>query len=466
MGNSKSSSGGSSAPRGDGGGSRDHNNNNNGGSTRSLELEVPRTNHTPERNGRGNKRNRRPRRGSEEDSATESDVEATPQRPKISYWQMIRGGYNELVNAIIRPPRANYELEALGPPKFRLRGQRIIREDIELVNDRGLKLQCSHWKPYEQHEPMPCMIYLHGNASCRAEALECLPLILSAGITLFALDFSGSGMSDGKYISLGWFERDDVKTVVDHLRSKNEVTCIGLFGRSMGAVTALLHGDRDPSIACMVVDSTFSSLRQLSRELVDHAQVNLPRFAIGIALRMVRSSVKSRAGFDINKLEPIAHAEKCFIPCLFGAASGDKFIRPQHSQDVHDRFAGDKNIIIFDGDHNSARPRFFYDSVGVFLHNTMIAPFGSSASSTRTVPRFLGELGVGGDTYRMPAPLSSTGAGLGISVGVPSNRNLSSPDGLQVDEDAYYEAMLQQALEMSLAEARQQNEKGERNRNI
>lgn len=28
---------------------------------------------------------------------------------------------------------------------------------------------------------------------------------------------------------------------------------IGLWGRSMGAVTALLHGDRDPSIAGMVV---------------------------------------------------------------------------------------------------------------------------------------------------------------------------------------------------------------------
>ncbi len=42
-------------------------------------------------------------------------------------------------------------------------------------------------------------------------------LLLPAGITVFALDFSGSGKSEGEYISLGWFERDDVKVVTDHL---------------------------------------------------------------------------------------------------------------------------------------------------------------------------------------------------------------------------------------------------------
>jgi hypothetical protein len=37
----------------------------------------------------------------------------------------------------------------------------------------------------------------------------------------------------------------------------------------MGAATALMHGDRDPSIAAMVLDSAFSDLTQLAEELVD-----------------------------------------------------------------------------------------------------------------------------------------------------------------------------------------------------
>ena len=39
------------------------------------------------------------------------------------------------------------------------------------------------------------------------------------------------------------------------------------IGRSMGAVTALMHADRDPSIAGLVLDSPFTSLRTLAEEL-------------------------------------------------------------------------------------------------------------------------------------------------------------------------------------------------------
>ena len=53
---------------------------------------------------------------------------------------------------------------------------------------------------------LPCMIYMHGNASCRLEALPQLSLCLSLGVTLCALDFAGSGLSDGEYVSLGCFE--------------------------------------------------------------------------------------------------------------------------------------------------------------------------------------------------------------------------------------------------------------------
>ena len=37
-------------------------------------------------------------------------------------------------------------------------------------------------------------------------------------------------------------------------------------------VTALLHGDRDPSIAGMVLDSPFADLTQLCEEMVEKAR--------------------------------------------------------------------------------------------------------------------------------------------------------------------------------------------------
>lgn len=86
-------------------------------------------------------------------------------------------------------------------------------------------------------------------------------------MTLFCFDFAGCGLSEGEYISLGWYEREDLQTIVEHLRAHRRVSTIGLWGRSMGAVTALMYGDRDPSIGGMVLDSAFSSMKILVNEL-------------------------------------------------------------------------------------------------------------------------------------------------------------------------------------------------------
>jgi pimeloyl-ACP methyl ester carboxylesterase len=110
---------------------------------------------------------------------------------------------------------------------------------------------------------------MHGNSSARVEALPQLSLVLSLGATMLAFDFTGSGQSEGDYVSLGYFEREDLKIVVEHLRGSGRTSTVALWGRSMGAATSLMHGDRDPSIAAMILDSPFSDLTVLAEEMVD-----------------------------------------------------------------------------------------------------------------------------------------------------------------------------------------------------
>jgi len=174
--------------------------------------------------------------------------------------------YSQIWKAIIRPPRAQYSVKDMGPPEQNMAGIKVVRTDFEIVGARGQKIVCSHFEPAEevrQWDEMPCIVYLHGNSSCRMEAIELVPSILQANITLVCFDFPGCGKSEGEFISLGWHERDDVNVLINHLRSDRKVNTVGLWGRSMGAVTALLHGDRDPSIAGMVLDSAFADMKQL-----------------------------------------------------------------------------------------------------------------------------------------------------------------------------------------------------------
>ena len=56
------------------------------------------------------------------------------------------------------------------------------------------------------------------------------------------------------------------------------------------------------------------------------------------------------------------------------AGEGDDFIKHHHSQQIHEKYAGDKNLVIVEGDHNSPRPRFLFDSVTIFLQTYLQIP--------------------------------------------------------------------------------------------
>jgi len=285
---------------------------------------------------------------------------------------IFKNGYEQLVNAIIRPPRREYDISSLGSPIFTVSGRRCKRTDLELTNSRDLTLQCSLYSPVSRPKKLPCVIYCHGNCGCRLDATDAIRMLLPMNICVFCFDFSGSGLSEGEYVTLGHFEKLDLETVIEYLRKSESVTRIALWGRSMGAVTSILYGVTDPSVACMILDSPFSSLTTLSQELIETMQIKLPKLMVKAGMKVVSRSVKSRAQLDINKLEPIKAAPCCFIPCLFVHGKGDDFIAPSHSEALNKEYAGDHNLILIDGDHNSQRPRFFYDSASIFFSNNLL----------------------------------------------------------------------------------------------
>lgn len=193
-------------------------------------------------------------------TAQQQQQEQAEEEPKqLSYIQMAKMGYQELVNAIIRPPRAEYkvqyrnetsrgpdeivhvsyislesfsffQMEALGPPAFNFCGKRFTRTDFTLRTKRGYNLECSHWEPVERAtDRIPVVIYMHGNSSARVEVIPQLSYLLSLGVAVFAFDFAGSGKSDGEYVSLGYYEREDLSCIVAHLRATNVVSTIALW---------------------------------------------------------------------------------------------------------------------------------------------------------------------------------------------------------------------------------------------
>ncbi|KAJ4747960.1 alpha/beta-Hydrolases superfamily protein [Rhynchospora pubera] len=267
----------------------------------------------------------------------------------------------QFINFVIRPPRADYNPDQyLWDSEFTLAGRKYKRIDLELTNGRGHTLKCSHYVPatVPENTALPCVIYCHGNSGCRADANEAAVILLPSNITLFTLDFSGSGLSEGDYVSLGWHEKDDLKCVVSYLRKDKRISCIGFWGHSMGAVTSLLYGAEDPSIAGMALDSAFANLYDLMMELVDVYKIRVPKFTVKMAVQYMRRVIQRRAKFDIMDLNVVQYAPKTFIPALFGHGSKDIFIQPHHCDRIYDGYADflldeEHNLKEVDGDSHS-----------------------------------------------------------------------------------------------------------------
>ena len=368
----------------------------------------------------------------------------------MSLFRNLFGGtYEDLWKAVIRPARDEYQEKELGPEKFEMKGKFYKRTDFTIKNKSRHKLQCSFWEPYDEErefERLPCVVYLHGNSSSRCEAVSEVKYLLPMNITFFAFDFSGCGKSEGDYISLGWYERDDVECVIEYLRKTNKVSTIGLWGRSMGAVTAIMYGDRDPSIAGLVLDSAFSSLKVLIEELVKE-RVSLPSFVLTQATKLVKNTVNKKAKFNLDEIEPIKYAERCFIPALFCHGKNDTFVKMHHCTELHNIYPGDKNVIYEEGDHNSSRSKFFRDSASIFFYNTLQVAYIKEISDNYAGFKFM----IKNDKEEEKSPANNNGYNL------EDNNN-------PFEDDINEEEIFQKILAMSKEEyVKTQKKKSEKN---
>jgi len=273
---------------------------------------------------------------------------------------------------VIRPPRKQYELTELGNQRFRFGNTNYMRKDVQVMNSRGLKLECSHFIPMEDSPTSyPCVIYVHGNSSSRLEAAGPLRVLLPLGVTVFCFDSSGSGRSEGDYISLGHYEEKDLQAVIQYLKLTRSASRIAVWGRSTGAVASIMRAAEDPSVSACVLDSPFSSFRLVAEEMAGKGLIGLPGFVTDMVLKNMREEIQQRANFDIEDLVPIERAPKATsTPALFAVAEDDGFVHPHHTERLYRAWGcSEKKLATFTGGHNGPRPLWFLEQAAAFLNS-------------------------------------------------------------------------------------------------
>jgi fermentation-respiration switch protein FrsA (DUF1100 family) len=167
-------------------------------------------------------------------------------------------------------------------------------------------------------------IVIHGYTSDRNHMYPEAKIFYDAGYNILMPDCRASGDSGGKVISMGWFDRLDMKGWVNRLVKDNPDCRILLYGISMGGATVMMTSGEElpPQVKCFIEDCGYTSAWD---EFVYQAKqlFGLPPFPI---MYMANTVCRMWGHFGLKEASSLNQLAKCTKPMLFIHGDADTFV--------------------------------------------------------------------------------------------------------------------------------------------
>ena len=305
--------------------------------------------------------------------------------------EIINCSYDKLWKMFIQPNRTQFEKEKLGSARFRIEPNFIFqREDGTVEGAKHQKLEYTFYRleknllqsnDFQTNDC--CLVYLHSHSSQRLEGVHLLPFCASVGMDFCTFDMPAHGYSGGEYTTLGVWESEDLKILLDHLKQTQQTKKFVLWGRSMGAVTALIYASRHASnsLAYVVMDSPFSSVEQMLKDIGD-SYTGFGGFMMPFLYDIINEDIESRIGFNLRSLKPIDYCKHIQTPCAFMIANEDTMVTVERTQEMFDAVSCNrKDLIVFEGTHSTPRPQHIIQKLIHKIKLHCMEPAGSGFQS-------------------------------------------------------------------------------------
>ncbi len=262
---------------------------------------------------------------------------------------------NSLTNIVVSPPKNSIEraMEQEIKQEYIKKGyyESLEKESFTLTSHEGYSIDCQLIK-----NPLPSekyIVFCHGYGFNRIGSLKYVDIFLKEGFNVVLYDHRNSGESEGEYTTMGYYEKEDLKKVIDYIYNRfGDHSLVGTHGESMGAATVLLHCAEDKRVKFVIADCPYSDLRkQLAYRLkIEH---KLPQFPF---LDIASLFSKIRAGFFFGQISPIkviaAHNGLADMPIMFIHGDADAYIPVEMTEDMYKVKKGYKKLYLAKGaDH-------------------------------------------------------------------------------------------------------------------
>lgn len=208
-------------------------------------------------------------------------------------------------------------------------------EDIALTTSDNLKL-ASWFVPAKKEEAKSAIILLHGYPFDKGNLLSWTSF-LHDDFNLLFFDFRYFGQSQGKFTSLGFYERQDVLAAISYLEKRN-FEKIGLMGFSLGGAVALLTLPETKKIAAVVSDSSFANLDLMGQVYYQNL------FFLKKPLTQL-TKIFARLFLKINpdEVSPEKKVKGAKIPILVIHSKEDKTITVEHAERLKEALGDNPN---------------------------------------------------------------------------------------------------------------------------
>ncbi len=305
----------------------------------------------------------------------------------MSFIDSLAQGYDQLWRSVIRPPRRVATERDLGPELFPVdcseaAGLQLMVKRIKLELKLGTSLtKADLFVPLDQtevssqgHFPRPpdqreLVVYLHSQSANRAEGRFLVEWLAPHKISLLVWDFGGAGESSEQYLTMGVRETRELEVVCQQMRNNFGYEKIGLWGKSLGAVTSLYFAQRS-QVSVLILDSPFDRLEQTILRAAKNRS-DFPSFVISGGLYFAKNKIEKEANFDISKINPVEVVHNVSVPGFFIIGAEDHIIDLDSFMEMYSKFGAEKTIRVLPaGKHNDSRhddPKLMEDAVEFLL---------------------------------------------------------------------------------------------------
>ena len=146
--------------------------------------------------------------------------------------------------------------------------EREQHEHIYIESFDGLKL---HGRYFNNPDSKNLIIFIHGvHATPFTNFAVHAKKALKEGYNVLLVDQRAHAKSEGKYITYGKSEHQDVLSWIDYVDKNKDIDNIYLYGISMGATSVCLASEKidNPKVKALVIDSAYTTLEDLMKFLM------------------------------------------------------------------------------------------------------------------------------------------------------------------------------------------------------